>query len=65
MNQEEQTERELSQTLSRAWGSRIDSSKDQHFAEDPHGAALRYRYDKRSMAVLGVDEWHRLFGSED
>jgi hypothetical protein len=65
MNDDQQADKELGYTLKRMRGDRMDATKDLYFETDPQTAALRYRYDPRSMEILGAAKWQELFGSED
>ena len=65
MNDDQQADKELGHTLKRMRGDRMDATKDLYFETDPQTAALRYRYDPRSMEILGAAKWQELFGSED
>lgn len=58
-------ERELGQTMTRAFGDRVLATKDLYFETDPGTAALRYPFDKRSIGILGAEKWHELFGSRE
>lgn len=65
MNDDQQADKELGDMLKRSRGDRYDATKDLYFQTDPQTAALRYRYDPRSMEILGPDKWQELFGSTD
>jgi hypothetical protein len=65
MNEDQVADKELGDTLKRMRGDRMDATKDLYFETDPQTAALRYRYDPRSMQILGPEKWKELFGSDD
>lgn len=65
MDEEQKADRELGDTMKRIRGDRMDATKDLYFETDPQTAALRYRYDPRSIQILGPDKWKELFGSDD
>jgi len=65
MDEDQKADKELGQTLSRSRGDRYDATKDLYFQTDPETAALRYRFDPRSMEILGPEKWQELFGSDD
>jgi hypothetical protein len=58
-------DKELGDKVMGMWHDRAQAGKDHYFATDPETAALRYRYDPRSMQILGTDKWQELFGSDD
>lgn len=65
MENEKELDRELGKKLRRSRLDRHIARKDHLFETDPETAVMRYRYDKRTMDILGPDEWKRRFGSDD
>jgi hypothetical protein len=64
MTEEEKADRELGRKLSASRGDRYDATKDLYFELDPQTAARRYLFDKRSVEILGLDEWRKVAGVE-
>lgn len=65
MTNEENADKELKKKIMGAWHDRAQASKDHLFETDPERAVNMYRFDPRSMEILGLDEWLRRFGSDD
>jgi hypothetical protein len=65
MTEEQDADRELGDTLKRSRDARYQDTKEHFWATDPELAARRYIFDKRSIELLGIDEWRRVAGVEE
>lgn len=65
MDNDKELDKELGKKIMGAWHDRAQASKDHLFETDPEKAVNMYRFDPRSMEILGLDEWLRRFGSDD